>query len=123
MADEIACSPEMVVHLALELWRSTLVGNPVPCIRALGDRMRHPRPGDLVVSRTGFTTPAVRRVGVLEKKTREPVEPWNDPDEPAPLEEVWYIRTDEGQTRWVNEDFVAVPPLNRKERGAQGWPE
>lgn len=116
----VACSPEMVVHLARELWRATLMGNPAPYVRALGERMMRPRTGDLVVSKTGFTTPAVRRMGVLEKKVREPVAGWT---EPAPLEDVWYIRTDAGPTRWTNEEFYAIPPLDRKVRIAQGWPE
>lgn len=41
---------EALLNLALHLRTAIMVGNPAPVVRRMGDRMRHPQPGDLACS-------------------------------------------------------------------------
>ena len=44
--------PVLLAAVGRELWLATAVGSPAPFVKELGDRMRHPRPGDLVLEVT-----------------------------------------------------------------------
>lgn len=97
------------------LWLAVLCGNPNGQQLAIYKRMQNPQVGDLV---SGMTTTflgpnsGLRGVGYLEEMTIEPFpmeEPWDEELEgkPAPTEQVWYIRTFEGERlRWTNEQFL-----------------
>lgn len=87
-----------------ELYRSTLIGNAPPVIRQLGERMRNPQPGDLVmeVSRFGgfrpdrFDPDSIGRL-VRINGDRWVVEPLHAPG------------VEQG---WQNATFVALPDRN-----------
>jgi hypothetical protein len=109
---------------AYNLYLATLVGSPAPRVRDLGERMRSPRPGDLVletstVYREGdhYESLIGCRLGRLLRRPRENVytdaewvEQGGKPDEPIPTEQVWYIELADGREyKWVNADFIAIP--------------
>jgi hypothetical protein len=88
-----------------ELHRSTLAGNAPPMITELRERMRNPRPGDLVleISRFGgmmpdrFDPDSIGRLVRIESD-RWVIEPLHAPG------------TEQG---WRNAEFVAIPDRNR----------
>jgi hypothetical protein len=110
----------LVQSLAYNLYLSTLVGNPAPRTREIGDRMRAPQVGDLVleISTIYYADRVAERIGRLVRTEREPMytaKEWYedneaDADEPIPDERVWYIALPDGREyRWTNAAFIAVP--------------
>ncbi len=47
---------DAIIVLARHLQNTVLVGQPAPVVRRMGDRMRHPRVGDLVVTNMALMT-------------------------------------------------------------------
>lgn len=111
---------------AYNLYLATLVGDPAPRVKKIGDRMRAPVPGDLVLEistiyREGgrYESRVGERLGRLLRVVREDVytaEVWYgrecgaQPGEPIPTERVWYIELADGREyRWHNASFIAVP--------------
>jgi len=114
-----------------ELWKSQLIGGGGDATMQRFERMRNPQVGDLVIeiSTSGFwiarTQPpskyphitAANAVGYLDRIVWEPVSPWDDTDEPAPKEKIYYLRKIDGTGsifRWVNAQCVAILPI-------EGW--
>jgi len=95
----------LLAIIGRELYRATLIGNAPPVIKELGERMRNPQPGDLVleVSRWGgmrpdrFDPESIGRLVRIEGD-RQVVEPLHAPG------------TDQG---WQNARFVALPDRDR----------
>jgi hypothetical protein len=126
---------EMLAIVGLEFWNSHLIGNAPPSHTRRWERMRNPRPGDLVIeiSTSGlwrhgskYRSPSgpVKMeivIGVLKKITNEPFpldEPWDEDAEgrSEPLEECVYINAlhDSSEHRWTNANFVTILPV-------EGW--
>ena len=91
----------LLAIIGRELHRATLIGNAPPVIASLRERMRNPRPGDLVleISRLGgmmpgrFDPDSIGRLLRIEGD-RWVVEPLHAPG------------TEQG---WQNAEFVALP--------------
>lgn len=111
---------------AYNLYLATLVGDPAPRVKKIGDRMCAPVPGDLVLETSTIYREGERyesligcRLGRLVRTAREDVctaEQWYDHEggeasgEPIPTERVWYIEIADGREyRWRNASFIAVP--------------
>ena len=107
---------------------STIGGNAI----RRWERMQAPVPGDLVIelSTSGWWLradqphpgpyaylKAENAIGYLDKIAREPVQPWDDTEEPAPLEKVYYLKLlHDGSTfKWGNASFATILPV-------EGWP-
>lgn len=104
-------------RVTYNLYSAVLCGSPNGNQRAIYERIKAPRIGDLV---SGMTTTIMGQtgslgIGFLEEMTREPVnfgegaEPWDEVSEgrPHPTEEVFYIRNFNGKlSRWTNEKFI-----------------
>lgn len=97
---------------------ATLVGNPAPAVKKLGDRMRSVRVGDMVMetSTIWHEDRVGTRIGRLLRVADEPVytaQAWAENgggDEPIPLEDVYYIGLPDGtEYRWRNASFIAIP--------------
>ena len=108
----------LIEVLAYQNYRSTLVGNPAPVVKQLGDRMRDVRVGDLALEVTTIYHPdrLGERLGRLVRIAEEPVftpEQWADgggENEPIPTHTVWYLRLPDGREYgWYNASFIAVP--------------
>lgn len=135
-------SLRLVATLAYNLNSATLVGDPAPFVERLGERIRHPQPGDLVLEETT----AARRLaeetfdssglGWLIREVREPVwseDEWDEderemerprPYSECPTERVFYVdRLDGGgEIRWRDASFIAIPPmLSREWLGEHPW--
>jgi hypothetical protein len=97
--------------VSYHLGRATLVGNAAPVIVDMRERMRHPKPGDLVVEQSRRQVDddtAVKSVGILVEHRREH---FGEGDE-AWSEDAWYVQygpEPEDVCRWVNADFAAIP--------------
>jgi hypothetical protein len=119
---------DMVATLAWHLRRATLVGNPVPIVRTMGNRMQKPQPGDLVVVSDSIwhRDPDTRKRGVgylvLHRAEwwtsdaqyqREVADGAVYPDEPRMVEpNAWYVQYGPAPAdvcRWVNCDVIALP--------------
>ena len=106
----------LLVETGKRMWDSQLHGcNAESRIRRC-ERMQHPQPGDWVYEQSSAYMfppdfprfPAVNKVGVFLRETQEPVDPWTEPDEPAPMEKCIYIRLLDGREyRWTNARVVA----------------
>ena len=96
------------------------------------ERMQAPIAGDLVIelSTAGWWLKSDKphpgpyeylkvenAIGFLEKIAQEPFQPWDDTDEPAPLEKVYYLKLlHDGSTfKWTNASFATILPV-------EGWP-
>lgn len=116
-------------------YMATLVGDPAPIVKRMGDRIRDPRPGDVVLETSTFYQRNWRpsALGQLILTRDEPFldrvefceahldgDYWNDPDETYPefaarhTERVWYLRPLAGVGgpclhRWSNASFIALP--------------
>jgi hypothetical protein len=115
-------------------YQLTLVGNPAPFVQEVGDRIRHPQPGDVVLETSTFYHWARKpdgepgpALGVLLRKVQEPImsreqfdklhadgDYYNEPDETyesLPTELIWYIEPLDGavpEYRWHNADFIGL---------------
>jgi len=108
---------ELLYYAGRALWLSVLVGDPAPATVRLRDRMRHPRPGDLVIeissfSRT-FDPDAVGRLVRIENghdmdRCRHVTAPLGRPGE---------------EQGWRNAEFVAVPDRRSCDQWAASEPE
>lgn len=119
-AEPTIVSERLVETLAYNLYLSTLVGDPAPRIKQLGDRISRPVVGDMVleVSTIHDETRVGTRLGRLVREALEPMytpEGWYaegnaGPDEPIPRERVQYIELSDGREyRWHNARFITVP--------------
>lgn len=115
----------MMAALAMVLQRTTLVGDPAPVVARIGERIRHPEPGDLVVETSRFyrKTMDVEAFGILLDHRRE----WLQTDEEYNQQLVddgdlnpdwrgeghaWYVQygpKPEDICRWVNCLFITIP--------------
>lgn len=108
---------------AYSVYTGTLIGNAPPAVKELFQRLKAPRPGDLVLEITTLLTPAHdgERLGRLLRDVREPVftpeqlesytEEGEDISDPyfSRTERVCYIQTMDGrEIRWCNAKFIAV---------------
>jgi hypothetical protein len=122
---------KLIATIGYNLYRTTSVGNPAPIVKTLGDRMRDPRPGDLVLEVSSIYWKMKQEpfdasnLGFLTRTAMEPVfteEEWNEEPElghdnqplpygACPTEKVYYInRLDgKGEVRWHNAAFIALP--------------
>ena len=94
---------ELLYYAGHALWSRANVGSPAPATAQLRKRMRHPRPGDLVIEISGFgrtfDPDSVGRLVRIEHAddldlTRYVVAPLGRPGE---------------EQGWQNAEFVAVP--------------
>lgn len=125
--------------LGYSIYTTTMVGDPAPFVRRLAERMRAPRPGDLVLEtstvfrldRGDWDSAAL---GYFLREADEPActrEEWDaeqaeeaawcaehhpgEPFEPEPyeprIERVQYLQRldDGGEFRWHNAEFIALP--------------
>lgn len=106
---------EMLNHLAHMAYMLTLGGVP-PWMSAVGQRMRSPKDGDLVMETSTYygrgSYPPEMRIGRLVRSAREPVGmEWDEAEDgPKPTERVFYIKGLDGvEHRWTNADFIAIP--------------
>ena len=113
----------LIAHSGYLAYRATLIGNAPPSTRLLFERMRNPRPGDLVLETTTYHREPwdPGGLGYLDRIVFEPMcteDEWDDEDGPyasCPTDKVWYVRpfvpTADGKTevRWHNADFIALP--------------
>lgn len=105
---------DALITLTFQLWEACLVGNPVPKVAAMYERMQHPQVGDLVVecTRAGYSSNQVLRqrgLGFLLAKHTETVR-HSDPDDPA-TEVAWYVQYGPDPAdvcRWTNVQFLTV---------------
>ena len=107
-------SPANAIRAATHAAYMMSIAHPGSHYQEMGERMRNPVPGDLVVeiSTVYFRTDASDAVGELLREVREPY-PDQEPGEDA-TERVVYIKAFDGaEIRWVNCQFVAVPPEPR----------
>jgi hypothetical protein len=122
--------------VAYALLDACLVGNPCPKVERMWKRMNDPRVGDLVAESSTGPMRMSRRgprgaakseaaIGILERRTREPVGGEWDEGEPRPDEEVWYIRRlDNGEpVRWANASFFVAIPVEGWEPFAKVLPD
>jgi hypothetical protein len=116
---------------ARELYSSTLVGNPAPATKELGEIIKNPKVGDLVLElsraiyiyadqfpgRYDEELKESAYMGRLISITEEPIdrnseEKWDEKEEgrPVPLEKVWVIEKllDGSVVRWSNANFIKV---------------
>ena len=121
---------DALIAMARHLHRATLVGNPAPVVRAMGDRLRAPEPGDLVVEasrviygRTDLDT-RIRGFGILLARRKEwcctdeqwiaecEAEGWDPVTEERMTDKAIYIQygSSAGDIyRWHNADIVVLP--------------
>jgi hypothetical protein len=111
---------KLIETLAYNLYGATLVGNPAPIVKELGDRMIAYQVGDLVLecSTIYMDDRYGARLGKLARVAIEPMftpERWYQemeagPEEKIPEEKVWYLALPDGREfRWTNARFIAVP--------------
>jgi hypothetical protein len=114
----------MMANLALCLESAVLVGNPAPIVQRMGERMRKPEPGDLVLERTRFGRYSdVEAFGFLvahrdewwdtdEEYQRHVADGAVGADEPRSVDHAWYVQYGPqpgDMYRWVNCSFITVP--------------
>jgi hypothetical protein len=94
-----------VAIIGRELHRATLTGDPPPVIKELGERMRNPQPGDLVleISRLGGMMPGRFDPDSIGKLLRVEGDRWV-------VEPLHAPGTEQG---WQNAEFIALPDRHR----------
>lgn len=113
--DPLAIERQLEVA-AYSHYLATLVGNPAPIVERIGQRLKHPEVGDLVleVSTIYDASRVGTRLGRLDRIAQEPVcsaEEWQagGGSAPVPRETIWYLTLLNGdEYRWRNADFIAV---------------
>ena len=110
---------ELIASSAYIAYSHTLNGAGIPAHIRYFERMRHPEVGDLVLESTTMSrASAIDRIGRLKAITLEPLEGWDDIDEPTPNEKVWTITTMDGREfKWRNADFIVIPEDPFKHQG------
>ncbi len=111
----------LVAINAYRVYLGTLIGNPPPGLKALGERITNPEPGDLVLetstiykwAKDSEQAPLAQypALGVLLRKTREPFPGKEEDADPVTYEDVWYLRPIDGSVseyRWTNANFIQV---------------
>ncbi len=114
----------LIEVLAYNLYHAAL-GNNSPWTNRIGEDLRSPRIGDLVVEWTTMYRPHAdgQRFGRWTKRATEPVmteaewerekreHPYmHESDEPVPTDTFDYVETpNNGQVRWFNHNFIKVP--------------
>jgi hypothetical protein len=121
-----------LAKIGYELYCSTLIGGGLESTHQRFLRMQDNRINDLVIelSTAGWWLKGDQphpgpysylkvenAIGFLEKIENEPVVPWDDEEEPAPLEKVFYLKLlhDDSIFRWTNARFATILPV-------EGWP-
>jgi hypothetical protein len=102
---------ELINNVGRALWESVLVGDPAPAVAELRNRMKRPRPGDLVIEVTmlgRFDPDSVGRLLRVEGDNpglpdRYVVEPLHRPGE---------------EQGWRNAQFIALPDQRASTRWA-----
>jgi hypothetical protein len=111
--------------LAMCLWNAVVVGEPAPLVARMWERMRDPRPGDLVLetSRYYLDYANAEAFGVLVAHRMEwwdTDEEWarlrryreRDKNDKRPTDTAWYVQYGPSRHhiyRWVNATFITVP--------------
>lgn len=113
--------------LAQHLQTATLVGNPAPVVARMSERIRSPRPGDLVVEVSTLYGPfgdrVIKGIGILLVERREWWETDDEwraqiergevyPDEERSTDHAWYIQYGPHAAdvcRWTNCSFIVLP--------------
>ena len=96
---------ELLAAVGRELWLATAVGSPAPFVKELGKRMRHPRPGDLVLEVTRWGAFDPDSIGRLVS-TEPPGAATGDITDRWVVEPLHAPGTVFG---WQNADFIALP--------------
>ena len=96
---------ELLAVIGRALWRATLVANPAPIVKQLGERMRGPRPGDLVMEITRHGKFDPDSVGRLVR-TEPPGAVTGDITDRWVVEPLQAPGTVVG---WQDADFIALP--------------
>jgi hypothetical protein len=120
---------ELLRVSAYELYRATLVGDPCEYVRMLGEELRNPRPGDLVLETSTFwmkNRDPLEGIGRLLRIELEPIvlkeqaEEYGYTDgEEIPKHRVFYVALefDDGREyRWHNASFIKVSSEARRWR-------
>lgn len=113
---------DLLRGLARHLGSATLVGNPAPVVERMAERLRRPRPGDLVVeSSTIFRggDSAIKGLGILLAERDEwwhSDEEWGqvvaDGWDKRPVDHAWYVQYGSAAVdvcRWTNCSFTVIP--------------
>lgn len=141
--DQAIAHREALRAMAFHLQTACMVGNPAPIVTRMSDRIRNPRPGDLVVeSSTRYRHDPDSRLkafGILLEHREEwwetdaeweayKAEDGTITDEDRRTDRAWYVQygPDPGDVyRWVNCSFVVVPvgdvfdmPVGERDGGA-----
>ncbi|WP_327066807.1 hypothetical protein [Kitasatospora sp. NBC_01302] len=104
---------ELLYYAGRALWLSVLVGDPAPATLQLRNRMKQPRPGDLVIEISSFNQTfdpdSVGRLVRIENAhdmglCRHVTAPLGRPGE---------------EQGWRNAEFVAIPDRRSSDRWAQ----
>ena len=93
---------ELLAIVGRELYRATLAGNAAPAVQQLGQRMRNPRPGDLVLevsSWLGFDPDSIGRLKRVTGNVSDGSDVWHVEPLSKPGHEV----------TWGNVEFVSLP--------------
>jgi hypothetical protein len=105
----------IIWQATMAAWDLCLGGHDWPAKKEMRERMKFPRPGDMVVEASAGLRKldCAMAVGWLVREAREPIEvdEWNvEEDGPIPLEKVVYITAIDGRdARWVDCEFFQVP--------------
>lgn len=119
---------ELLRGLSRCLSSATLVGNPAPVVERMGERLRNPQPGDLVVEMSAMYGPgnisrAIQGLGILIVDREEwwhTDEEWSvelaaehyGPEDARPADHAWYIQYGPAAIdvcRWTNCSFTTIP--------------
>lgn len=116
----LSLDPRAVAHrdaliaMARHLADVSLVGNPAPVAARMGERIRAPQRGDLVVETSALASSAdadtrLRGLGVLLDHRDEPLAA---PIGATVVDHAWYVQygpNPEDVCRWTNCEFIALP--------------